>query len=234
MIKSKLLCRDTITCWKMKSEKDRNNIFGFIVGGKQNQTDQDYLTVKVNKYANDDWLKEAVDILSKGGIVIYPTDTLYGFGVDATNDSALKKLSTLKGRKGPWSIIVSDLEMLNNFASVTPEHQTLVENELPGKVTVILKTDSSELSDNLLGPKKSIGIRIPDHPCPTSLVHQFGFPITTTSINKSGEPPLNDPEQIISKFKNSVDMIIHDGILPPSSGSKILNLLDKEVKILRN
>tara|TARA_B100000315_G_scaffold260938_1_gene328038 strand:+ start:27181 stop:27837 length:657 start_codon:yes stop_codon:yes gene_type:complete len=218
----------------MKSEKDRNNISGFIVDGKQNQTNQDYLIVNIKKYADDDWLEEAVDILSKGGIVIYPTDTLYGFGVDATNDSALKKLSTLKGRKKPWSIIVSDLEMLNRFASVTPEHQTLIENELPGKVTVILQTDSSELSANLLGPNKSIGIRIPNHLCPTSLVQKLGFPITTTSVNKGGEQPLNDPDQIITKFKNSVDMIIDDGILPPSSGSKILDLMDKEVKILRN
>jgi len=105
--------------------------------------------VIIKKYGADNWLETAIEILTNGGVIIYPTDTLYGIGVDATNDSAIKKLSTLKGRKGPWSIIVSDLEMLNRFASVLPEHQTLVNNKLPGKVTVILRTRSTELSDFL-------------------------------------------------------------------------------------
>ncbi len=127
----------------------------------------------------------AVQHLRAGGIVLYPTDTLWGLGVDATNVSAIERLRVLKGSEGAkhYSIVVSDMTMARQYVDVTPLAERLIKKFLPGKLTIVLESHGlpHELSDN-----KTIGIRIPSHPVPLALAKELGRPITSTSANVSG------------------------------------------------
>ncbi len=178
-------------------------------------------------------LEQAADVIHNGGILIYPTDTLYGFGVDARNDVAIKRLSAIKGRSGPWSIAVADIEMLERYADVPEMHLSTVEDTLPGPVTLILPARDSDISPLVLSERQTVGIRIPDHPFPLSLARRLGFLFTSTSVNRTGTPPLNDPQQIAQEFDGEYDLLIDAGILPPSAGSSIIDLTGEKKKIVR-
>lgn len=188
---------------------------------------------KICKSASEDCLEQAVAVIRRGGILVYPTDTLYGFGVDARNNSALKQLSKLKGRRGPWTISVSDIETIKMVVEIPPDRIDFILSHLPGKVTFILKAKTSNLSPQILSKNKTIGIRIPDHPFPMKLAGRLQFPITSTSVNRTGENPLNDPKKIAKMFGDEIDLIVDDGILPPSKGSRIYDLSGEKITILR-
>lgn len=179
-------------------------------------------------------LEEAESVILGGGIIVYPTDTLYGLGVDVRNNSALSKLSELKKRDGPWSVAVSNMDMLKTYANIPKERHEFVNSHLPGKVTVILHARSSRISPRILGRNRTIGVRIPHHPFPVELTERLGFPITSTSVNRTGEAPLNDPEVIQRMFGNEIDLIVDGGILPPSAGSRIYRITSEKITILRN
>jgi len=189
--------------------------------------------VNIYQVSSKHCLKQAELVILSGDILVYPTDTLYGFGVDARNKFALKKLSKLKGRKGPWSICVSDQKMLNKYAKIPPDRMDFVMSHLPGSTTFILQTKRSDLSPSVMSKNKTIGIRIPDHPFPIKLTKQLQFPITSTSVNRTGENPLNDPDIIKKTFGNKISLIIDNGLLPHSKGSRIYDLTGKEITILR-
>ena len=192
------------------------------------------IKVSVIKLDNPTILEQAADVIRDGGIIIYPTDTLYGFGVDAGNDAAVERLSTIKGRPGPWSIAVADLEMLKRYADIPEIYISTVEDTLPGPVTLILPASDSEISSSIISDHHSIGIRIPDHPFPISLIQQLGFPITSTSVNRTGMPALNDPRQIKREFDDEFNLLIDAGLLPKSKGSTIIDLTGKTMQIVRD
>lgn len=185
------------------------------------------------KIENKDCLDQAGKVILNGGILVYPTDTLYGFGVDPRSRSALERLSLLKGRGGPWSIAVSSLEMAKAFARIPQEKLEFAASHLPGKVTLILKAQKTGLSSLVLGPGGTVGIRIPGHFFPVQLTATLKFPITTTSVNRTGNPPLNDPYAIGKEFGNEVDLIVDAGPLPPSKGSTLYDLTGKKIKVVR-
>ena len=192
------------------------------------------IKVSVIKLDNPTILEQAADVIRDGGVIIYPTDTLYGFGVDAGNDAAVERLSTIKGRPGPWSIAVADLEMLKRYADIPEIYISTVEDTLPGPVTLILPASDSEISSSIISDHHSIGIRIPDHPFPISLIQQLGFPITSTSVNRTGMPALNDPRQIKREFDDEFNLLIDAGLLPKSKGSTIIDLTGKTMQIVRD
>ncbi|MDP7529571.1 MAG: L-threonylcarbamoyladenylate synthase [Candidatus Marinimicrobia bacterium] len=190
--------------------------------------------MSVVKLDNPTILEQAADVIRDGGVIIYPTDTLYGFGVDAGNDAAVERLSTIKGRPGPWSIAVADLEMLKRYADIPEIYISTVEDTLPGPVTLILPASDSEISSSIISDHHSIGIRIPDHPFPISLIQRLGFPITSTSVNRTGMPALNDPRQIKREFDDEFNLLIDAGLLPKSKGSTIIDLTGKTMQIVRD
>ena len=189
--------------------------------------------VKVVSASSPNAVAEAAHVLNEGGIVVYPTDTLYGLGADALNVEAVERVSRIKGRKGPWSIAVSDLEMLEHYCEIPEQHASFVKQNLPGPVTLIFPGASEALVPDLLGKNGSIGVRIPDHPVAAGLVRLLGRPVTSTSVNRSGELAMNDPDQIAEKFSNEVDLILNAGTLPPSDGSSIFNLTIEPIEKLR-
>ena len=169
--------------------------------------------------------------LLNGEIIIYPTDTLYGFGVDATNTFAIKKINQLKNRKAPYSIIVSCLDMLKKYAVLDFEIENKISSMLPGPITIILNKLNSNLSPLVTPNLNTVGIRIPNHDFILNVVKEINRPVITTSINSHGEKSLNDIDTIISKY-NSIN-IFRDDIMRDSKGSTIIDFSKKPFQILR-
>ncbi|NOZ07788.1 MAG: threonylcarbamoyl-AMP synthase [FCB group bacterium] len=167
-------------------------------------------------------LEFAATILGEGDIIIYPTDTLYGFGVDATNARAVERLDALKQRARPLSIVLSAVGEIDKYAEIPPEHKTLLKKLLPGPYTVLLPKKDSAVVSAVTRESPLIGIRIPAHPFPTSLVAMFGRPITTTSINRHGENPSLTLEEIITAYPQI--LTFKDGEAIAQKGSTIVDL----------
>lgn len=169
-------------------------------------------------------------------IVLYPTDTLYGLGVDATNPEAVMCLFELKGRDEgkPTSIMVSDIAMMERYADVTPLARRLVEKFLPGKLTIVL--NANDLPDVLTAGTGTVGVRIPDHKEALALVREWGTPVTATSANVSGMETKHSVAEILEQFGEKASMItriIDDGILPPSAPSTVVDARGEELIIIR-
>lgn len=167
-------------------------------------------------------IRKAVDILNEGGIVIYPTDTVYGIGCDLFNKRAIEKIYEIKQRskKQPFSIICADLKDISNYASVSNYAYKIMRRLLPGPYTFIL--EASRLVPKILMPKrKAVGIRVPDNTICLALVRELGHPIISTSVTIRENEVLSDPVDVEEEFKRRVDMVIDGGVIIPEESSVI-------------
>ena len=181
---------------------------------------------------DDNSLTNACDIIRSGGIIIYPTDTIYGFGVDATNPKAIRQLNILKKRKQVYSIIVNSNNMLYKYANVSKSGQDAINKYFPGPFTMIFNRKESNLSDLIYLNFETIGIRIPDHEFPNKIVKYLDRPIVTTSVNIHNKKPLYDLKEIKNKF-NKINIFYDENIRNKSSGSTIIDFSKKSKTILR-
>lgn len=177
------------------------------------------------------------DILNGGGILLYPTDTLYGLGVDALNVEALKKLRTLKGREEgkPISIVVADMKMAEEYAEVTPLALQLAEAFLPGKLTLILNAKGS-LPIELTAGTGTVGVRIPNHILCLNLARELGRPYTATSANVSDMDSKNTVSGILAQFEaraGMIDRAIDVGELLESLPSTVVDARGETSHIVR-
>ena len=161
-------------------------------------------------------IKQAVDMLMKGGIIIYPTDTIYGIGCDLLNRKSVEQLCKIVGvkpQKLDLSFICNDLSHISEYVKRidTPVFKML-KKSLPGPYTFLFES-SSKVPKILNVNKKTVGIRIPNHPIPQELVKQLGNPIITSSIKDDDKIKAytTDPEEIFEEFKNKVDLVIDGG-----------------------
>lgn len=173
---------------------------------------------------------------SENDIALYPTDTLYGLGVDATNSEMIQKLKDLKGRgdEKHISIAVSGIEMLERYAEITPLAEKLIEKFLPGKLTIVLKPKDLPLELGTEGVE--VGVRIPAHEKTLELIRKFGKPITATSANISGMPVEKTPEKILKQLGNKaseITQIIDEEELSPSEPSTVVDARGEEPIIIR-
>lgn len=165
---------------------------------------------------NDRDIRRVVDVLQNGGIIIYPTDTVYGLGCDITNTKAVEKIARYKNvsvEKSNFSFICSDLSHLSDFSRpVSNQLFKLLKRYLPGPFTFILEANSN-VPKYFKGKKKTVGIRIPDNPIILEIVHVLGNPIMSTSIHDDDEiiEYSTDPELIHEKFKDIADLVIDGG-----------------------
>ncbi|MFQ6135968.1 MAG: L-threonylcarbamoyladenylate synthase [Candidatus Hydrothermarchaeales archaeon] len=162
---------------------------------------------------------------------MYPTDTLYGLGVDALDEAAIRKVFELKRRplSMPLPIAVNGLKMLKKFAFVDEKAESFIGEFLPGPLTVILK--KRLLSDILTSGSEKVGVRIPDNDIALRLISQCGAPITTTSANISGRSPPISVEEVKEQM-GGVNLILDGGDLESRLPSTIVDLTD-EPKIVR-
>ena len=178
-------------------------------------------------------IQATCDVLSQGSVVVYPTDTLYGFGCDATNDDAIRKINQIKGRTAPLSVLAPDRNTALRWMKLTEDEKIMVSKKLGGASTVIVPVFKDTVHSLITGHHNTLGIRIPDHPFCKKLSQNFGRPITTTSVNRTGASPMTDPNHIFLEFNNEVDLLIDDGIIS-GRGSVIYIYKHGELKIIRS
>ena len=185
------------------------------------------------KSNNDLAVDKAIRVLKIGGIIIYPTDTLYGFGCDANNNDAIKKINSIKSRKGPMSVLAPNVRMALEWMKIGKQEKLLVKEKLGGATTVIVPVKDDIVSGLIIGQDQTLGIRVPDHHFCNKLASKYLKPVITTSVNRSGEDPATIPDKIESQFSNEVELLVDDGIIN-QGGSTIYLLRDKNWKILRS
>lgn len=181
-------------------------------------------------------IRQVVDCLRDGGLVIYPTDTVYGLGCDIYNSRAVEKIARIKGvkpQKNDFSFICYDLSHIADFARVGNGAFKIMKKVLPGPYTFILDANSS-VPKLLNTNKKTVGIRVPDNLIPRLMVKELGNPIVTTSIKDDDEviEYSTDPELIFEKFQHQVDIII-DGGYGGNVGSTVIRATGEEIEVVR-
>jgi len=168
----------------------------------------------------------ATRLLAQGGIVVYPTETLYGLGADAANAAALQRLVALKVRAPgkPIAVLVSDLDMLLSLVSdIAPRAALLMQRFWPGPLTIVLRARPS-VSRWLTGDTDGIGVRISSHPVTAALVRDLGRPLTTPSANPAGLQPPTDIGLAHAYFGKRVDYYLDAGVLPGEPPSTVVDL----------
>ncbi|MFN4144325.1 MAG: L-threonylcarbamoyladenylate synthase [Runella sp.] len=181
-------------------------------------------------------IQQVVNLLRQGGIVIYPTDTVYAMGCDIHNARAVERLAKIKGikpQKNDFSFICYDLSHIADYAKVSNTAFKLMKRLLPGPFTFIL--EASSRVPKVLANRKTVGIRIPDHAIARQIVDELGHPIITTSIKDDADDIMEyptDPEEIFERYQYQVDMVIsggYGGIVP----STVINATDDDFEIIR-
>lgn len=188
-----------------------------------------------NENPNPREIEKVVSVLRDGGIVIYPTDTLYGMGCDALNVRAVEKICDLKGinpQKSNLSIICNDLSIISEYAKVSTPVFKLMKRNLPGPFTFILPTTSS--LPKIYKNKKTVGIRVPDNNIIREIVSQLGNPVLSTSVKDDNDEIeyTTDPELIHEKWGETADIVI-DGGFGAIEASTIVDCTSDEPEIIR-
>ena len=184
---------------------------------------------------NQKEIDKVVNVLQDGGLVIYPTDTVYAIGCDALNVRAVERICQIKGinpQKSNLSIICYDLSNISEYAKVSNAAFKLMKKHLPGPFTFILPT-SSELP-KIYKNRKEVGIRVPDNNIIRQLVKELGNPILTMSIHDEDEyiEYSTDPELIAEKYEDVVDVVI-DGGMGGTEASTVIDCTSDEFVIVR-
>lgn len=186
-----------------------------------------------------------IESVRGGGMVIYPTDTLYGLGVDPFSQAAIGRLLSAKGREGgkPIPLLLDESARTNSLARSIPRRATrLMERFWPGALTIVLPA-APGIPEAVTGGTGTVGLRVPDHPVARTLAKAAGGAITGTSANRSGNPGLwKTSEEIVNEFTGDVDWILWDGPspasgeeeIPPSPhGSTVVLVEEDDVLLLR-
>ncbi len=186
---------------------------------------------------NEKEIEKVVKLLRDGGVIVYPTDTVYSFGCDLNNKSALEKVARLKDvklQKANFSVIFNDLSLLSEYTrQIDTATYKLLKRALPGPFTFILEA-SGTVPKIFQNKKKTIGIRIPDNNIPRAIVAALGNPIIATSVHDDDEiiSYTTDPELIFEKYDKLVDMVI-DGGFGDNDASTVIDLTNGQREIIR-
>lgn len=182
-------------------------------------------------------LKIVVDTLQQGGVIIYPTDTVYTLGCDISNKKAYEKICELKGvkpNKANFSIVCKDLSHISEYTTnlPTPTYK-LMHRLLPGPYTFIL--NANKTIQKIFGyKKKEVGIRVPNHAIPKAIIELLGSPILSASIKNDDEvlEYVTDPEEIYEQYKDTVDIVI-DGGIGNNQPSTIIDYTESQAYLVR-
>jgi tRNA threonylcarbamoyl adenosine modification protein (Sua5/YciO/YrdC/YwlC family) len=192
------------------------------------------MLIKINpKNPQERLITKVVDILKKGGIIAYPTDTYYGIGCDIMNKKAIEKIYQLKQRRKikPFSFICSGLKNISHYAKVSNYAYKTMKRLLPGPYTFVLE-GSKLVPKIMLTQRKTAGIRMPDHPICLELVEKLGNPIITTSATMPDGTNFFDPSLIHDFFHPRIDVVI-DGGPVPGHPSSVISLINDMPEVIR-
>lgn len=183
----------------------------------------------------DRLIKKAVDVLREGGVIIYPTDTVYGFGCDIFQPKAIERICRIKGidpAKANLSFVCEDLSDLSKYAkSISTPQYRFIKNLIPGPFTFILPA-SKEVPKILKSKKDTIGLRVPDHRITHAIAAELGHPILSSSLPGEMVEEYTDPEYIHEKFEKLVDLVI-DGGIGGMEYSTIVDMTEAEPVVTR-
>ena len=182
-------------------------------------------------------LHEAVTILARGGVIAYPTDTVYGLGADASNADAVLKIRQIKQRvdEKPILALVADMAMLEEYAEVTPMARVLAESFLPGPLSLILTPRDDRLAA-IMGRDGAVGFRMPNHKTCMQLASVLGRPITSTSLNKAGQPQARTLKLMLEQLGEQaamIDDVLDAGELPKCSPSTVVDVRGDTAVVIR-
>lgn len=177
---------------------------------------------------------QVVDILKKGGVIAYPTDTFYGIGCDISNKKAIEKVYRLKQRKPtqPFSFICSDLKHISEYAKVSNTAYRHMKRLLPGPYTFILP-GSKQVPKLMLTKRKTAGIRVPDNAICLALARELGHPLLSTSATDPDGEVFSNPSLLHDYFGVNLDGVI-DGGPVAGKASSVISLLDDEAEVIRH
>ena len=181
---------------------------------------------------DDEIISEAIDILVDGGVVLYPTDTVYGLGANIFDSKAVRRVFEIKQRSPlkPLSILVSNVRAIDLVAKVSLKQKEIINQHLPGPYTFILNKRKI-VPRAVTSGSSYVGVRVPDNEIACRLASLF--PITTTSANLSDEEVLSSPKEILEQLDCDVDLVIDVGELNSNHASKIVDLSGRNPKIIR-
>jgi L-threonylcarbamoyladenylate synthase len=171
-------------------------------------------------------MSRAVEILNHGGVLVYPTETVYGLGGDARNLDVIRRIYQLKQRSvsNPLSVLISNAEKLKIWVSNIPNHaKMLIDTFWPGPLTLIFHASGS-MPELLTGPERKIAIRVSPDPICQKLCKKIDYPLITTSANPSGLPPARSAEQAMEYFGDRVDCVLDGGVRHSSLPSTVLDV----------
>jgi len=179
------------------------------------------------------YIQQAINTLKNGGLIIYPTDTVYGLGCDLYNKKAIERIYSIKGfnKKSRLSFICPDLKRIAEYARVSTPAYKIMRRLLPGPFTFILEA-KRKVPKILLEKRKTVGIRVPDNRICHTLLEELGNPIISTSATLPGHEYLNDPYEIYEVFEHKVDLFI-DSDMGGIEPSTIIDLTTDDPVILR-
>jgi len=182
----------------------------------------------------DKHIRRAADIIKKGGIVVYPTESFYGIGADATNQNAVRKIFQIKKRDEnmPILLIIGNKDMLLSLVEEVPDTANrLILKFWPGALTIIFSAKKQVLSLLHSGTGK-IGIRMSGNPVARKLSEFSGVPITGTSANISGRPPCKSADEVIEQLQG-VDLVLNAGFLDSKAATTVIDVTEKPARIIR-
>jgi L-threonylcarbamoyladenylate synthase len=175
---------------------------------------------------NEESLKEVIEVLDRGGVVVYPTETVYGLGVDATNKEAVEKVFKIKERERgkPVSIAVASVDEAKKYCEWNENAEKIAKKFLPGPLTIILRRKNSLVKE--LNPDEKVRIRVPDHRFVLKVLEEFGKPITATSANLSGGENPTNARIVVEQIGDRVDLVLDDGECKYKKPSTVIDLTD--------
>ncbi len=202
---------------------------GFLLGHSTNRFLESLASTVLRE------VEQGIEVIRKGGVVAYPTDTVYGLGASLLDDVAVQRVINAKGRAESMGLplLLSRADMLTPIVrEVHPTAKVLIERFWPGALTLVM-TKSAMVSDLVTGGRSSVAVRVPNHPVPRALSEGVGGPIIGTSANRSGAVPASSAAQVREQLDGVVDLVI-DGL--PSLGiqSTILDLTGPAPRVLRS
>jgi len=180
-------------------------------------------------------IKRGVSILKQGGLVAFPTDTVYGLGAGANLDRAVERVYQIKGRPQNMALplLLADSSQISEVAQpVPPVAWLLVRSFLPGALTLVLPKSES-VSDIITAGSKTVAVRIPAHPVPVALAKGLGTPIVGTSANLSGKPSALTAEEVYAQFGDEIDLVIDGGRCPGGIESTVVDVTGETPVVLR-
>ncbi|MBQ6323403.1 MAG: threonylcarbamoyl-AMP synthase [Bacilli bacterium] len=187
------------------------------------------------KELTEEKLKLIKETLDNDGIIIFPTDTVYGIGCNCYSEKALKKLFSFKNRplSKPINVLTDSITKIELVSqNISEKERELINKYLPGDLTIILDKKEN-VPDLLTANLKTIGVRIPNHKVALEILKEYPYPLATTSVNLSGESPGIEVEDFIEEFKDKVDIIVDGGKSPIGVASTIVRIENNKINILR-